>query len=57
MQRIIITQRKYALDILKRFKVDSCKLILTPMEERLKLIKKGRGDLIDSTLYKQIMGC
>lgn len=27
------------------------------MEERLKLTKEGIGDLVDSTLYKQIMEC
>lgn len=54
---IFITQKKYASGILKRFKMDSCKPILTPMEERLELTKERTGSLVDSTLYKKIMGC
>jgi len=36
-QGTFISQRKYAGDILERFKMESCKPMLTPVQERLKL--------------------
>lgn len=54
--KIFISQRKYAADVLRRFKMESCKLILTHIQERLKLEKDGPGDLVNPTLYKQLVG-
>ncbi|XP_058005233.1 secreted RxLR effector protein 161-like [Hevea brasiliensis] len=42
---IFISQRKYAQDVLKKFKMETCKLILTPVEGRSKLAKDCSGDL------------
>lgn len=55
-QGIFISQRKYAADILRRFKMESCNPIMTPVQERLKLEKDGPGDFVNPTLYKQLVG-
>ena len=47
--RIFILQKKYAGNILKKFKIDLCKPILTPIEKTLELVKDGNGDLVDAT--------
>lgn len=54
---IFTIRRKYTSDFLERFKMDSYKPILTPIKERLKLTKEETCELVDSTSYKQIMGC
>ncbi|TXG59678.1 hypothetical protein EZV62_014251 [Acer yangbiense] len=40
---IFLCQKKYVGDVLKKFKMEGCKPILTPVEERLKLVKDGSG--------------
>jgi len=52
---IFISQKKYAGDILKKFKMESSIPILTPIEERLKLGKDGSGDLVNPTYFKQLV--
>lgn len=51
---IFISQKKYIGDILKKFKMEACKPILTPAEERLKLAKDGSGDLVDATNFRRL---
>lgn len=51
-----IYQKKYAQDILKRFRMDDCKPFGTPAELSLKLCKDKGGKEVDSTFYKQIIG-
>lgn len=53
---IFISQKKYAVDILKRFRMDSCKSVSTPMQEKLKLSKEGAGSFVDAIYFKQIVG-
>jgi hypothetical protein len=53
---IFISQKKYAADILKKFKMESCKPMLTPMEERLKLEKESGGNLVNSTNFRKLVG-
>lgn len=53
---IFISQKKYTGDILKKFKMEACKPILTPAEERLKLAKDGSGDLVDATNFRRLIG-
>lgn len=36
--------------------MDASKLILTFMEQGFKITKEGTGELINPTLYKQMMG-
>jgi hypothetical protein len=55
-ERIFLNQGKYMVEILKRFDMLECKSMITPMEAKLKLMVDTSSDLIDATLYKQIIG-
>jgi hypothetical protein len=44
------------VEILKRFDMIECKPMNTPMEVKLKLLVDTSLDLIDATLYRQIIG-
>ncbi|GJR61989.1 retrovirus-related pol polyprotein from transposon TNT 1-94 [Tanacetum coccineum] len=46
---IFINQSKFALEILKKFRMDSCDLLDTPMVDRLKLDKDPLGIPVDQT--------
>ena len=53
---ISLTQRKYALEVLKETGMTSCKPVQTPMEQQLKL-SKGSGDLISNLgQYRRLIG-
>jgi hypothetical protein len=53
---VFISQKKYILEILDRFKMKDCNSVSTPTEFGLKLTKSGSGKKVSSTLYKQIVG-
>lgn len=53
---IFISQKKYALEILDRFKMKDCNSVSTLTEFGLKLTKNGEGEKVNATLYKQIVG-
>jgi hypothetical protein len=53
-ERIFLNQGKYAVEILKRFDMLECKSMNTPMET--KLLVDTSSELIDATLYRQIIG-
>jgi hypothetical protein len=55
-ERIFLNQGKYTVEILKRFDMLECKSMNTPMEEKLKLLVDTSSDLIDATLYRQVIG-
>jgi hypothetical protein len=55
-ERIFLNQVKYAVEILKRFDMLECKSMNTPMEMKLKLLVDTSSELIDVTLYRQIIG-
>jgi hypothetical protein len=56
LERIFLNQGKYAVEILKRFDMLECKSMNTPMEMKLKLLVDTSSELIDATLYRQIIG-
>ncbi|CAM8908570.1 unnamed protein product [Rhodiola kirilowii] len=49
---IFISQKKYAKDILKRFKFEGMKAVA----ERLEMMKEGTGELVNLTYFKSIVG-
>ena len=53
---IFISQKKYAADVLKKFKMENSKSISIPVEEKLKLKKDSDEKRIDSTYYKSLIG-
>jgi hypothetical protein len=53
---IFLNQGKYAVEILKRFEMLDCKSMNTPMEMKLKLLVDTSSELIDASLYRQIIG-
>lgn len=53
---IFISQKKYVLEILERFKMKDCNSVCTPTEVGLKLTRNGAGKKVDVTMYKQIVG-
>jgi hypothetical protein len=55
-ERIFLNQGKYAVEILKRVDMLECKSMNTPMEMKLKLLVDTSSELINSTLYRQIIG-
>jgi hypothetical protein len=55
-EKIFLNQGKYAVEILKRFDMLECKSMNTPMETNLKLLVDTSLELVDATLYRQIIG-
>eukprot|EP01018_Ginkgo_biloba_P036522 Gb_16091 [translate_table: standard] len=51
-----ISQEKYANDILKRFKMQNNKAVITPISMGVKLSKEDERRKVDSTLYKSLVG-
>jgi hypothetical protein len=55
-EKIFLNQGKYAVEILKRFDMLECKSMNTPMETKLKLLVDTSSELVDATLYRQLIG-
>jgi hypothetical protein len=55
-EKIFLNQWKYAVEILKIFDMLECKAMNTPMEMILKLLVDTSSELVDATLYRQIIG-
>nr|GEX62517.1 retrovirus-related Pol polyprotein from transposon TNT 1-94 [Tanacetum cinerariifolium] len=53
---IFINQSKFALEILKKFGMDSCDSIDTPMVDRLKLDEDPLGIPVDQTRFRSMVG-
>ncbi|GAU30980.1 hypothetical protein TSUD_104940 [Trifolium subterraneum] len=53
---LILHQKKYASEILKRFEMDQCNPALTPSEPRLQLSKESEEKDVDSTEYRRLIG-
>jgi len=53
---IFIGQKKYAQQVLEKFKMNECNSVTNPIVPGTKLCKDHGGTKIDNTLYKQIVG-
>nr|GFA05541.1 hypothetical protein [Tanacetum cinerariifolium] len=53
---IFINQSKFALEILKKFEMDSCDSVDTPMADRLKLDEDPLGIPVDQTWFHSMVG-
>ena len=53
---IFISQEKYPKDLLKRFNMDECKPIKTPMPTNRHLSLDEGGNIVDQTLYRSMIG-
>ena len=54
---VFICQKKYAKEILKKFRIDECKSVYTLMCQKKKLSKEDEAEKVDETLYRSIVGC
>ena len=56
MDGIFLEQGKYAVEILKRFKMMDCKSMTTPMASNMNLLSDASSEMVDATMYRQIIG-
>ena len=55
-ERIVLSQTKYALDVLKKFNMSDCKPCNTPCEVGLRLSANSTQKKVDGKLYRQLVG-
>nr|CAD1832705.1 unnamed protein product [Ananas comosus var. bracteatus] len=53
---IFLTQEKYAVDLLKKFKLQNCKGCATPMNPNEKLTKDDGTEKVDALIFRSIVG-
>ena len=53
---IFLGEGQYAIDILRRFRMEDCRLLSTPMVTNLKKLHASKGELVDPILYRQLIG-
>lgn len=53
--RILITQSKYTNEVLKRFHMNGCKVVSTPLEQNIKLRSDDGTKEVNGTLYQQLV--
>src|SRR4051812_49356764 len=53
---IILHQLKYELELLKKFKLENYKAVVTPSETNQKLDSDSEGEDVDTTIFKQLVG-
>lgn len=54
---VFICQKKYAKEILKKFQMEECKAVSTPMNQKEKLSKEDGADKVDEGYYRSMIGC
>ena len=54
VDEIFLGQRKYAVEILKRFRMMDC--MTTPMASNMKLLSDASSESVDATMYRQMIG-
>ncbi|KAF3660795.1 putative late blight resistance protein -like protein R1B-14-like [Capsicum annuum] len=52
-----ICQKKYTKEILKKFKMENCKEMNTPMNQKEKLSKDDGAEEMEETYFKNFIGC
>jgi hypothetical protein len=55
-QGIFISQTKYIREMLKRFRMEDCKPVITPMQTSCKLRKDDDSKSTDQRLYRSMIG-
>jgi hypothetical protein len=55
-QGIFISQTKYIREMLKRFRMEYCKAVITPMQTSYKLSKDDVSKSIDQRQYSSMIG-
>ena len=55
-EEIFLGQGRYTTEILKRFQMEDCRPMATPMITNWKKIDKTEDDEADPTLYRQLIG-
>jgi hypothetical protein len=55
-QGIFISQTKYIREMLKRFRMEDCKLVITPMQTNCKLSKDDDSKSTDQRKYRSMIG-
>jgi hypothetical protein len=50
-------QGKYTVEILKRFGMEDCKPMATPMITNLKKLNSSKSEKVNPTIYRQLVGC
>ncbi|KAL0540913.1 hypothetical protein IC582_020938 [Cucumis melo] len=53
---IVISQQKYAHDLLKKFRMENASPCNTPMDANLKLCKDDIGEVVNPSLYRSLVG-
>ena len=51
-----LSQGKYTVEILKRFRMLVCKVIATPMASNLKFLCDASSESVDAMMYHQMIG-
>ncbi|KAG6491428.1 hypothetical protein ZIOFF_052771 [Zingiber officinale] len=54
---IFVRQQAYVKKVLDRFKMSNSKPVATPKQARAKLSKEEKGEKVDPTLFKSLVGC
>jgi Reverse transcriptase (RNA-dependent DNA polymerase) len=54
--KIFVSQEAYTKEILKKFKMDECNSVNTPVESGTKLSRYSEGKAVDATLYRSLVG-
>jgi hypothetical protein len=53
---IFVSQRKYVVDILKKFKLESCKEVATPLAQNEKISKNDGEKLEEPSAFRSLVG-
>ena len=53
---VFLGQGKYAANVLKRFQMEDCRPMSTPMITNWKKLHASEGELVDPTLFRQPIG-